>query len=253
MENILLLILRCLLVILLVLATARPVLSTKTAKMVGGDVPRTMILAIDHSMSMSCMVNGISRLETSKKQALAVLEDLKPGDEVAVMAVGGPPELLIPEPTLDHRLAREMIGKIVPEKTRSDFPAAFCEASKIVSRTNDRYKELYLFTDSQETAWRFDASSVFDEAWNKSLLKLLVVRPDSLNAANAAITAVKIPSSVAMPGSTLSGVAVVENFSTDPLHTILEIRVQGERVVQKAVDIGAEHRLRSPSRRRCLP
>ncbi|MEI8313040.1 MAG: BatA domain-containing protein, partial [Verrucomicrobiota bacterium] len=61
-ENVLLLFLRCLLFALLVLAAARPVLSSGGARLFGGDVPRTVVLAIDNSMSMSCRVNGTTRL-----------------------------------------------------------------------------------------------------------------------------------------------------------------------------------------------
>jgi len=236
-ENILLLFLRCLLFALLVLAAARPVLSSGTVRLLGGDVPRTAVLAIDNSMSMACRVNGTARLESAKKQALAVIDHLKPGDDVAVMAIGGGAEMLIAEPTLDHRIARQMVESIRPGEARSDFPSVFREARKIVAHGLHGLQELFFFTDSQETAWRFDAKPVFDEAWKKSGLRPVIVRPDDLNAPNAAVANVKISSPFATAGSPISGVAVVENFSERPLQDVLEIRVGGERVAQKPVDI----------------
>src|SRR5271154_7116961 len=88
-ENIILLLLRCLIFALLVLAAARPVISTKTAKLFGGDAPRTVVLAIDNSMSMSYRAGDETRLDAAKKEAAAVIDDLKPGDDVAVFTVGG--------------------------------------------------------------------------------------------------------------------------------------------------------------------
>ena len=236
-ENILLLFLRCLLLALLVLAAGRPVLSSGAALLLGGDVPRTVVVAIDNSMSMSCRVNGATRLETAKAQALAVIDHLKPGDDVAVIAAGGTPQLLVAEPTVDHDVARRMVGSILPGESLSDFPTVFREASKIVERDTRGFRELYFFTDSQETAWRFDPKTVFDEAWKKSGLHAVVVRPDNLDPPNVAVTNVRITSPFATAGSTIAGVATVENFSTHPLQDVLEIRVGADRVAQKPIEI----------------
>ena len=236
-ENVLLLILRCLLIALLVLAVARPVVSTKAAKLLSGDVPRTVVLAIDNSMSMSCRVNGTTRLESAKAQAIAVLDDLKPGDDVAVIAAGSTLQWLVAEPTLDHRVARQMVESISQGESRSDFPAVFRAAVKIVARGTHGLRELYFFTDSQEAAWRFDAKAVFDSAWDQSELHPVIVRPDDLDIPNAAVAAVKISTPFASAGTPVSGTAVVENFSSRPLQEVLEIRFGGERVIQKPLDI----------------
>ena len=236
-ENVLLLFLRCLLFALLVLAAARPVLSSGTARLFGGDVPRTIVLAIDNSMSMSCRVNGTPRLDSAKAQALAVIDHLKPGDDVAVMSIGDTPQLLVAEPTLDHRVARQMVESILPGEQLSDFPSVFRETRKIVARGTHGLRELYFFTDSQETAWRFDPKPVFDEAWEKSGLHPVVVRPDNLNPPNAAVENVKISAPFATSGSPVAGVAVVENFSDRPLQDVLEIRIGTERVAQKPIDL----------------
>ena len=52
-ENLLLLLLRCLLFALLILAAARPVISAKTSRFLGGNVPRTVVLLLDNSLSMT--------------------------------------------------------------------------------------------------------------------------------------------------------------------------------------------------------
>ena len=236
-ENVLLLLLRCLLFALLVLAAARPVLSSGGARLFGGDVPRTVVLAIDNSMSMFCRVNGTSRLESAKAQALAVIDHLKPGDDVAVMTIGSAPRLLVAEPTVDHAVARRMVGSIQPGESLSDFPAVFREARKIVARGTHGLQELYFFTDSQETAWRFDPKPVFDEAWKKSGLHPVVVRPDNLDPPNAAVVNVRITAPFATAGSHITGIATLENFSGQPLQDVLEIRIGAERVAQKPIEI----------------
>ena len=236
-ENILLLLLRCLVFALLAVAAARPVLSTKTAKLFGGDVPRTVVLAIDISMSMNYRPGDESRLDTAKKEALAVLDDLKPDDEVAVMAVDDRAELLVAEPTVDHGVARRMIEQIRPGEERSDFSVVFRQAEKIVAHGSHGVRELYFFTDNQESGWRFDPGSVFDEAWTKSDLHPVIVRTDDLNGANTAVTDFRMKTPLLTPGGLMSGVAVVSNFSGRISQNLLEIELGGERVAQKPIEI----------------
>jgi Aerotolerance regulator N-terminal/von Willebrand factor type A domain len=239
LENLLLLLLRCLLFALLIIAAARPVLPSKMAKMLGGSVPRTVVIAIDNSMSMGCLVNGTPRLEFSKKQALTVLDDLKDNDEVAVIAAAGSPRLLIPKPTLDHKIARKMIEAIRGTEERSELPPLFRETRKILENEGDRVREFYLFTDAQETAWRFHAKGIFDAAWDSLNIHTVIVTPDDLAPPNRAVSSVKITSPIVFPGGLLSGVAVVENHSDTPLHDVVEFRVEGERVAQLPVDVPA--------------
>src|ERR1700677_299255 len=191
-ENILLLLLRCLIFTLLIMAAARPVVSTKTAKLFGGDAPRTVVLAIDNSMSMSYRAGDETRLDVAKKEALAVIDDLKPGDDVAVITVGDRVQELVAEPTVDHRVARQMVESIQPGEERSDFSVVFREARKIVAHGSHGIRELYFFTDNQESGWQFDANAVFDDAWKKSELHALIVRPDDLTPANTAVGEIKL-------------------------------------------------------------
>jgi hypothetical protein len=245
-EHVLLLVLRCLVLVLLALASARPVIPTKTARLFGADVARTIVLAIDNSMSMNDRADGLPRLETAKKMALTVIDSLKPGDSVAVMSVGGRAIPLIAEPTVDHQVARQMIQNIRPGEERSDFPSAFIEARKIVAHESRGLREFYFFTDSQDNAWRFDPEKVFDEAWKKSELRTVIVRPDDANAPNATVREVRIQSPFLTAGVLAGGVAVIENFSTRPLQDLLEIEICEERVAQKPVEIPAGSSIEVP-------
>ncbi|MGB8353618.1 MAG: BatA and WFA domain-containing protein [Chthoniobacteraceae bacterium] len=237
LENVLLLLLRCLIFALLIVAAARPVLTTKTAKLFGGDVPRTVVLVVDNSMSMSYRTGDQTRLDVARKLALTVLDDLKPGDDVAVMSVDDRAQLLIAEPTLDHGVARQMIESIRPGEARSDFSVVFRQAAKAVARGSHGMRELYFFTDNQESGWRFDRAAVFDDAWTKSELHPAIVQPDDLVAANAAVEEVKTKSPFVTPGDLFAGSAVVVNFSSHPSQELLEIKFGGKRVAQKPLDL----------------
>src|SRR5579862_5405459 len=108
-ENVLLLLLRCALFALLALAAARPVLARKSSL---GSAPRSVALVLDDSMSMGYRTGEQTRLDAARKEALAVLDNLKAADQVAVLAENDRAEPLIPELTVDHAAARKAIGGI---------------------------------------------------------------------------------------------------------------------------------------------
>src|SRR5580704_2799513 len=71
-ENLLLLLLRCLVIALVAVAAARPVVSTEASKLFGGNVPRSIALIIDQSMSMGYKSGDETRLQLAMHQAQAV-------------------------------------------------------------------------------------------------------------------------------------------------------------------------------------
>ena len=239
-ENLLLLLLRCLLFALVLLAAARPVMLARTAQVFGGEVPRTVVLVIDNSASMGYRTSGHTRLDAAKACALGLLDDLKHGDRVAVIAAGDRADLRVAEPTIDHALARKAVEGIPLSHTRSDFAVALREAGKIADRAERGIRQIFLFTDSQETGWRTtlaNPAAVFDTAWKQAEPEFVVVRPDDLGALNACVKQVTVASPFLAPGATLRGVATVENFSPTALHDMVSISIGNERVAQRSADV----------------
>ena len=242
-ENLLLLLLRCALFALVVCAAARPIILAKTAKLFGGDVPRTVVLIVDNSASMgwwSRSQGEKSRLDLSKAAALAIFEDLKQGDRVAVLASNDRAEALVAEPTIDRTIARNAVEGVRQTQARGDLSPALREARKILARAERGVHEVFLFTDSQDCGWRSilaNSGSVFDNTWKLADARLVVVRPDDLPAANATVKRVTVASPFLIHGSPVNGVATIENFSTAGLHDLVEIQINGERLAQRPVDV----------------
>lgn len=238
-ENLLLLFLRCLIFALLILAAARPVISAKASRYLGGNVPRTVVLMIDNSLSMAYRAGEQTRLELAKRQAMAILDDLKPDDEVAVIAVSDRADNLIAEPTVKHEMARQAVQSLQPTEARTDFSAGFREARRIVLKSEKGIRLVFLITDNQESGWRFESKSVFNQDWNSKSPKLIIVRTDELASVNGSVKNIAFRSQFATGGSLVRGVATVENSAAAPLHDLLEIRLGEERVAQRPVDVDA--------------
>ncbi|HEY2342013.1 MAG TPA: VWA domain-containing protein, partial [Chthoniobacteraceae bacterium] len=237
-ENLLLLLLRCLIVALVIAAAARPVVSTESARFFGGNVPRTVAIVIDQSTSMGYKSGDETRLERAKEQAQAVIDDLKSGDEVAVISVNDRPQMLVAEPTVNHAVARQAIEGVQLTEGKTDFSAALREARKAVGQKVRGVKQIFLFTDNQESGWRFDHNATFDDAWKQMNPKFVVVRPDDLSPVNAAVTKVRFDTPFAAAGTLARGIATVENHSAAALRDLLEIKIGNDRLAQKPVEAG---------------
>lgn len=82
--NLLLLLLRCLIPVVLAFCLARPVWTGLRA--LAGDAPKTLVIAIDDSRSLSVTPPGEqSRIESAKKEIRKVLDDLTRRDEVILV------------------------------------------------------------------------------------------------------------------------------------------------------------------------
>jgi Mg-chelatase subunit ChlD len=245
-EHLLLLLLRSGIVVLVALAAARPVASQLSAQFFGGQVARAVVLVVDQSFSMGYEVNGATRLQAAIEQARTIIDDLRPGDSVAVLGATDRTKSVLPELTVDHAVARKALEGIVLTEGRSDFGPVLLEARKTLSRNPAGERQIIVLTDPQAQGWMFDAKGVIDADWTASGVKLIVVRTDETAAPNASLLGVQFDSPYASAGGTMRGMASVANFSAVPLQELFELKSGEERLVQRAVDVPAGSRLDVP-------
>ncbi len=238
-ENLFLLLLRCLIVALIAWAAMQPILTARGTKLIGGSVPRSVAIIIDHSMSMNYRSGEESRLDKAKQQALAVIKSLIDGDEVVVFAVADRVKALIPEPSVDHTAALAAINAIQPTELRTDLGAGLREARQALAKSTRGERQIFLFTDSQESGWQFDHAAIFNDQWKETAAKLIVAQPDKVNPVNVAVTAVRFDTPFAATGSLVRGVATLENSSDAARLDVLEVRAGKEKVGQRPVEIAA--------------
>ena len=245
-EHLLLLLLRSGMVALVALAAARPVASQLSAQLFGGQVARAVVLVVDQSFSMGYEVNGATRLQTALELARAVIDDLRPGDSVAVLGATDRAQSVLPELTVDHAVARKALSSIVLTEGRSDFGPVLLEARKTLSRNAGGERQIIVLTDPQAKGWMFDTKGVLDSEWTASGVKLIVVRTDDTASPNASLLGMQFDSTYASAGGTMRGMVSVANFSAVPVQELFELKTGGERLVQRAVDLAAGTQLEVP-------
>src|SRR5829696_9110442 len=124
-EDLLLLILRCLLLFLLGLALARPTIRSFGAGGWLGEQKINAVVLVDNSYSMSATDGAKSRFEQAKDAADQAIASLPTGSAVSVLLASDyVPNGPIPEPTFDLGLARKTVKEAkISDRATNLFPA----------------------------------------------------------------------------------------------------------------------------------
>ena len=227
-EDLILLLLRCLFVILLALAFARFVLNPGGQQEGQGSGPTIAVMLLDQSASMGQSNGFQTRFEQAKIAAGKVLDTLGSGSQVALFLVGNHVNQVVPRPTSNLPLIRRTLDVAEPSNQTSDMVAAIQLALDALKPFAGAKKEIYVFSDNQASAWQ-----QIDQV--KKLLaaapdvRLNIVDPGSKTGEdNVAITSLKAETGVPAAGQ-LSGFLVeVSNFGSAP--------VAGQRVTLSVDD-----------------
>jgi hypothetical protein len=152
MEDILLLILRCLMLLFLALALARPTMQRASGLIGGGGV--NAVVVVDNSYSMGASDGVNTRFDLAKKAADEVINLLPTGSSSAVIMASDAPDGLIPEPTFDLILAKNVIKESKLSGRGTDLYSSLRRAVEILQRKPAVRREIYLVTDGQAAGFR---------------------------------------------------------------------------------------------------
>jgi hypothetical protein len=129
LEQLLLLLVRCLVLFILGMALAGPLLGG-CARHLGMDATgRTVCLVIDDGLSEQATNDeGAARFDRQKKLAIKMIDGLGSADQVAIYRTARPADGMIDPPTVDRASARRAVEKMQPRAARSDLIGAIKEA-----------------------------------------------------------------------------------------------------------------------------
>ena len=152
LEDMLLLLVRCLLVALLILALSRP--TWQSGIQTTGAHQVAAVIIIDDSSSMG-LTNGIeTSLQRAQTAAEQVLAAFPTGSSSALYFAADNVQAVIAEPTLDFSLLRDRIRKAKLTDRATDLSDALQLAvSTLQKHEGGESKEIYLITDGQAMGW----------------------------------------------------------------------------------------------------
>src|SRR5262245_16115649 len=121
-EELLLMALRMGLLGVLVVAMAAPVAFSPLIARLGARENRDVVLVFDGSTSMGYASDGESAHDAARKWARAFVDQLAPGDTVAVLQARQQVIPVLPEPTHDLERVRDAIEKLSPPRGGCNWP-----------------------------------------------------------------------------------------------------------------------------------
>ena len=219
LEEIILLVLRCVFLLLVAFALARPAFRKGGVPgMRGGD--EAALILIDASLSMAQTDGAAARFEQAQQAAEQILDALPPAIPVAVWLASDGIAKLTPEPTNDSGLARKLIREAQRTDRGTDWPAALSQAFAMLTKQRATVKRLFVVTDGQAAGWKSPAQVVTQmKEQAKGILTHLVIvgEPDRRN---LAVTDVRLASAFAAVNESLRFEVEVTNFGAEEVQGV---------------------------------
>jgi len=245
LEDIALLVARCLLVALLVLALARPVISSRHS-VFGLEWPRAVVVVVDATASMNWKGPSGSRLMQAKHQAANWINNLSPNDKVALWVLTDHLEKMVPEPVSDHRLVLRALDEVKAGGGSATLAPVFAAVREWSAGETRGAKGMVVFTDNQPAAWDWPTKDFFGKSWPRKDLDLLVVQTDGERPPNLAVQPVRWTGSLARAGRTVNGSVRIDNKSGEKAGDVFELKLGGQSVMRRTIELPPEGSLEIP-------
>jgi hypothetical protein len=231
----LLLLLRILIIVLLVMAFARPVLKSITI----GDnsaTKTTAIILIDNTFSMSVVGNEGSFLNKAKQIAKNLLSNFQQGDEVVILPFyAGNNEL--PVATTNFIETKKSIDNIEISYISHTINSALTNAVKLLNENKSFNKEIYLITDFQKGRLYNSSSELSNFGSTLSAgTRMFLIYIGSKNIMNLGIESVILNNQIFEKGKLISISTKIKNYSEHIVNNnVVSLLINGKRSAQQNV------------------
>ena len=211
LEDILLLLLRCLVLALVAFALLRPTLDDQAEGFLG-EQRVGMVIAIDSSFSMD---HGKyeTRLKKAKERVGDILKTAKDGDPITIVLMGEQTRTLLRGANFELDRCDKELEKAEVYPERFNLERATTELAVLVDELKGSVKECYIVTDAQAGDWANFSEEAANGLENLSQkAKLFLVPVETEGRENLAITDFSYSSGSLGPGGLSRFTAEVRNF-----------------------------------------
>ena len=162
-RHLLLLLLRCLAVLLLAFALARPVFHSSSF-FSAGSAPVAAAIAFDTRPRMNYLRGNKTRLQVARDVGLEVIEQLPKGSQIVVLDSTGPRSQF----DRDRGASIDRIAQLADADGSADLNTLVDNAIALLEKSDQPRKELYLLTDMGAVDWDSQAT---EATWKRRLEK----------------------------------------------------------------------------------
>lgn len=213
LEDLLLLLLRCLLFILLALTLARPIFRG-SANAVVAKGSEIAVLVVDNSYSMGQSDGGTTRFDRAREAATQVIDGLPQGSSAAVLFFSNVVRAAVPEPSYDLNLVRKVISDGALSDRTTDVLQAIKQAKEVISRQTSGSGEahIYVISDGQASGWK--QFSDISKDLHDPELKSTVIIVGNDETRNLGVSDLRMSSAIATVGDAAQFDVEVTNYGT---------------------------------------
>lgn len=227
-----LLALRCLVILLLAAALARPGLMSAGGTGRGEAVDA--VLVFDTSYSMGAHDGDKTRLERAKEAALGVLDSLPPNSSVQVYTCDDRAAFVGPKSRYNLDQARQLIPTIQLTGLATDFLPGLTAALDAATSGTAPVKEIYFFSDLQKLGFERQQGAIRDKCDQiRTRANLVFVRCGKADrrVPNVAVKDVQAIGTIPHTKTRVPFVITLENTGTDPVGGVrVGLELQGKPV-----------------------
>mgnify|MGYP006274247377 CR=1 FL=1 len=235
LEDLLLLLLRCLAILLVALALARP-----TGRNLDflGEPGAGMAVILDGSLSMTQEVGGRSRFSRGVDHVRSILGTANAGNPVSVLLMGESPRVLLRNAAYQPERTNPVLEELKPLPETANLGASLEEAAALLERMRAPNKELYIVTDAQKRDWTQlsdKSTQLLESLADEHRVFILPVRDDASE--NLAVTDLKVRSGALRRGEIVRLNARIRNAGQGPRAAVqVLLEQQGRTAAQSVVN-----------------
>ena len=149
-DQLILLLIRCLIPAVLAICLARPVL---TGSGLLGDAPTALVVLLDNSYSMEAADPGGTRFAAAVEAACEIIGQLPRGSQVAVILTGGRPTPLFETPLGDLQTVVRRLRQTQPGFGASDIAGSLEMAADLLETMPAVRRQILVLSDFQPADW----------------------------------------------------------------------------------------------------
>ncbi len=217
-EQWILLAVRTMVIILAVLAMAKPFLESLGGGPLLAGRRTHRVLVLDGSLSMGYSSEEGTRFDRAKALAAQLVKDARRGDAFSVVLMADPPRVVIGDPSPNHGEVLKEIEELTLPHGGTDLIASFNKIDEVLEVSTITQKEVIFITDLQAASWRRPEGSG-DESLKRILARMEARHPRSVvidlgksGVENRAVTDLKLSAPVITVGTPALVQAEILNF-----------------------------------------
>lgn len=218
-QELLLLILRCVVLALLAFAFARPLTTLARGSGRGDAVDAVFIM--DVSYSMGGRDGAKTRIERAQQAAVKILEELPPHSTVQIVQCADRQALLGPQSPGNLDQAAQIVKNLQLTSLATDLAPGAVKAASILERGQAANKELYVFSDMQKSGWERQAGQLTQILQNiKDKAAVTLVRCGTRPVKNVAVVGIAPQSGVPRPGERVGFAVLLRNTGAEAVENV---------------------------------